>query len=859
MSRSEPSSPHNPERNTSWLHSEPGARARRPDALSPVRVIAEAVQDIRNSVRRNLERHFSSDSASETELPPNVVVEREFPFNELDPSIIQNGYDGSPIPPTDNQPVESIDSNISITLRREFSLSSYDSSVFNPEEFYIAARDPRRMASQSELTPRPDAGDEREVSNAEIDAEIIRLRTASARRRTRQEQPEPQEEQRNILDVLDQVIDGMRALQDRMSRIEIAHYGDQNTSDLRENPEPPGPPEIAYGRTTADIRNSRGPVYTYMKLKEARDMIPTMDGTVRNEVIEFLNASSYAVKEINPQDEDSLLRAILCTKLKGKALHDFQTRDIRTYAQLKQEIETCYLAKRGTAHITNEFNQARQKPGESAQKYGLRVDKLAMELYQSMIEGKRQTPEQRKGILDTIQGLALENFQLGLREEIKLIVRSRNYATLMDAIQGASNEEKLKGVNVKSDKPTDRYREGQHEYKKPKCFKCGKIGHHGRECRTGQNRYHLPRPEKTASANTVEKYCTHCKRTGHKREECWLLHGKPRKDNPRLPRKEKRINIAAANRTGKTHRNKESDESSYSSSDSEEERGKKRARERTVREHQVTQVTCKQRNHNGLDLITLPVREATKETLSLLLDTGATITLIKVGSLKGETKMREERMTLTGVTGHKIHTIGKIRATINIGNQKIRHTMHVVKDDFPIDYEGILGIDFLNKQGAKCDHGKKQVRIGEAIFKLHPHKKFTLNPRSETIIQAVTKSNRIGIVKPEETRPGVFIGSCLVCPADNTCPVSVMNTTGDTVEITMPSVTVEEIKTEDTEHALMLREAAESSNEPAQERKERLSKQLSNKIKFKQKKNGNVPHVPFHPRGRNVTNGESHR
>jgi len=43
--------------------------------------------------------------------------------------------------------------------------------------------------------------------------------------------------------------------------------------------------------------------------------------------------------------------------------------------------------------------------------------------------------------------------------------------------------------------------------------------------------------------------------------------------------------------------------------------------------------------------------------------------------------------------------------------------MHVVKDDFPTDYEGI---DFLTKQQAKCDHGKGQVRIGEVSFKLHP-------------------------------------------------------------------------------------------------------------------------------------------
>jgi len=82
-------------------------------------------------------------------------------------------------------------------------------------------------------------------------------------------------------------------------------------------------------------------------------MIPGIDGTSRNQVQKFLNARTYAMSEINPADERSLLRAILCTKLTGKAMYDFQTRDIRSFAQLKQEIEMCYLSKRGTAYRAN--------------------------------------------------------------------------------------------------------------------------------------------------------------------------------------------------------------------------------------------------------------------------------------------------------------------------------------------------------------------------------------------------------------------------------------------------------------------------------------------------------------------------
>jgi len=40
-------------------------------------------------------------------------------------------------------------------------------------------------------------------------------------------------------------------------------------------------------------------------------MIPEIDGTSRNQVQKFLNASTYAMSELNPADERSQLRAIL--------------------------------------------------------------------------------------------------------------------------------------------------------------------------------------------------------------------------------------------------------------------------------------------------------------------------------------------------------------------------------------------------------------------------------------------------------------------------------------------------------------------------------------------------------------------
>jgi len=100
-------------------------------------------------------------------------------------------------------------------------------------------------------------------------------------------------------------------------------------------------------------------------------------------------------------------------------------------------------------------------------------------------------------------------------------------------------------------------------------------------------------------------------------------------------------------------------EESLSSSSDEEEKHKTKST-RAAREHQVTQVTD---SGTGLHFITLPIQETKKGRISFLLDTGATLTLIKVGHLKGGTLIREKQLAFTGVTGHKIHTLGKIKAT----------------------------------------------------------------------------------------------------------------------------------------------------------------------------------------------------
>ncbi|KAL6416872.1 hypothetical protein ACFW04_014791 [Cataglyphis niger] len=416
-------------------------------------------------------------------------------------------------------------------------------------------------------------------------------------------------------------------------------------------------------------------------------MIPEFDGTLRHKLQEFLNACTYAARNINPADEELLMEAILYTKLKGKAMQDFEN----------FQLETCYQTRQSTTHLQIEFNSLKQKLNET-------------KLYDSMIEGEEHPAHSKRTIHETIKKQALINFQIGLHDELKVLVRAQRYTTLQEAITGASVKEKLLG-------PT----KSNYLYNK--------------------NSTHLSRDKiEENNKKPNEKFA----------------------ESKRPPRQFKR--------------NSESDSNS-----SIEEKNISIKKTRPAVEYRITHI-----------------KEASpkNEEIQMLYDSGSTISLIKLKHLKDDTPIQEEKIALTGVTGHKIYTVGKMYGTIRIN--KVKHAFYVVRDDIPIEYEGILGIDFLRQHSVTCDYKYNRLKIGNAMLNLHPFYKIILKPRSETIIKARTNQNRIGIVRAEEKAPGVYIGNCMVNAADYTWPVSVINTTDREVEMQTPLIALKEIESDTT-------------------------------------------------------------
>ena len=167
------------------------------------------------------------------------------------------------------------------------------------------------------------------------------------------------------------------------------------------------------------------------------------------------------------------------------------------------------------------------------------------------------------------------------------------------------------------------------------------------------------------------------------------------------------------------------------------------------------------------------------------MDTGAGASLIKLKNLKDTLKVDDnDLIMLKGINEFRIPTLGRCKIELNFKNEIIYHEFLIVKNDFPISTDGILGFDFLLKNNASinCVNGECEISISRG--------KFILSPRSETIIPIRIINNLdSGIVPKTELLPQVFTSETLI---NSKFPViSIINTRESQVEIEKPSMILE--------------------------------------------------------------------
>ena len=99
---------------------------------------------------------------------------------------------------------------------------------------------------------------------------------------------------------------------------------------------------------------------------------------------------------------------------------------------------------------------------------------------------------------------------------------------------------------------------------------------------------------------------------------------------------------------------------SSSGSDRESKKDRKKSAQPAL-EYRVTHIRDikHRKNKPELLLVTLPLRQTKYGMVSMLCDSGSSISLIKLKQLKDDTLIYDEKIALTGITGHKIYALGK--------------------------------------------------------------------------------------------------------------------------------------------------------------------------------------------------------
>ncbi|CAK1542644.1 unnamed protein product [Leptosia nina] len=106
--------------------------------------------------------------------------------------------------------------------------------------------------------------------------------------------------------------------------------------------------------------------------------------------------------------------------------------------------------------------------------------------------------------------------------------------------------------------------------------------------------------------------------------------------------------------------------------------------------------------------------------LSLLVDSGSSVSLLKITCIERLPKLNKEKNQLKGIDSSEepIQTRGHFQLKLRLPKSSISHQFHVI-DKIHLPYDGIIGSDMLNAHSCNIDITNNALHIGKSSLKLH--------------------------------------------------------------------------------------------------------------------------------------------
>ena len=175
-----------------------------------------------------------------------------------------------------------------------------------------------------------------------------------------------------------------------------------------------------------------------------------------------------------------------------------------------------------------------------------------------------------------------------------------------------------------------------------------------------------------------------------------------------------------------------------------------------------------------------------------LIDTGSELNIIKQGLIKPNLFIDKNIVyRLAGISEGLVLTQGCVRINLDEGYCR----MNVVPNTFPIEADGILGIEFLKEQDATLSFRSNALLWGNPreIVPFVSHDVFYLPARTKMLVKiTVNKANHFSGYLPKiNAGPGIFIGECLVTSDNGKASLFAINSTSENISLILPPVELE--------------------------------------------------------------------
>ncbi|KAK2578117.1 hypothetical protein KPH14_000977 [Odynerus spinipes] len=210
----------------------------------------------------------------------------------------------------------------------------------------------------------------------------------------------------------------------------------------------------------------------------------------------------------------------------------------------------------------------------------------------------------------------------------------------------------------------------------------------------------------------------------------------------------------------------------------------------TQHNKQIPIFSCANEGKYAVPVVQVQSNDFRNAKPEFLVDTGAKVNIIKLSTLAPTILVNaSKKIDLIGITSKTVTSLAQ--TTITINNNK--HIFHVVPNSFPIKQDGILGIEFLEKEKAILSYRDNSLLTNNNKISLI-NENLTIPARTAKVIPVKLNNPHnieYGIIDKLEIDKNVYAGQALVRNNKGIAYIYAINSNEKEVNFPIPTATLE--------------------------------------------------------------------